>query len=116
MEQPNSVIAPIGTRIQLNCSVVQGYGIDWEIRLNNADPLSTGTPRLIEPLRNLGIEVLQLSSTRSYLVINGTEENSQISVVCKAFQQNSITEMRSRESQVIFHGKPGIVPIFFYLL
>lgn len=107
VEQPAAtVVAPFGGRVQLNCSVVQGYGIEWEIMFYETETrLSTGNTREVGLLRSRGIEVLPSSSlTNSYLVVDGTEENNQATVICNAFQENSVTECQSGESQVIFHG------------
>ena len=108
VEQPVPVVAaPFGSQVRLRCSVIEGFGIDWEVVLTS-DPniaVSTELPREMELLRREGIEVVPSSSlTDSSLVINGTDGNSGANITCVAFEQGIISEFRSRTSQVIFHG------------
>ena len=96
--------APFGSQVRLRCSVIEGYGIDWEIRLPS-DPdvvLSTGSSIRVQLLRNEGIEVVPSSSlTNSILVINETSATA----TCVALQIDAPSECRSMSSQVIFHGE-----------
>ena len=108
LKQPVPVAAaPFGSQVELRCSVIEGYGIDWEVVLTS-DPgivLSTGLPREMELLRREGIEIVPSSSLTDFsLVINGTDGNNGAIITCVAFEEDIISEFRSRTSQVIFHG------------
>ena len=100
--------APFGSQVRLRCSVIERYVIFWEIMLPS-DPgvaLCTESPRQVELLRSVGIEVVPFSSlTNSTLVINETEGSNGATITCIAFELDTISECRSRTSRVIFHGE-----------
>ena len=108
MEHPGSVVAPVGSQIQLICSVMDGYVIDWNILPpGTGAALSTGNPRVLSTLRNRGIVVLESTNSRnSFLAVNGTDENNETVVTCVASNENDlIMNCASEPSQLIFYGK-----------
>ena len=103
-EQPEPVLAPIGTQVQLRCSVVEDYGVRWVVTLPGGGPISTAE---LEVLRSQGIIVKPLSTTaeESVLTVNGTEGNNGTTIQCLAVLLTDITmRCASEDVQVIFYG------------
>ena len=106
-EQPEPVLAPIGTQAQLNCSVVQGYGVRWLVTPSGGSPISTADSDSVATLMSLGIMAVPSSITvqESVLTVNGTEGNNGTTVLCIAVLLASTTmRCSSEEVQVIFYG------------
>ena len=79
------MLAPIGTQVQLRCSVVQEYDVRWFIILSGGErAISTSESDSVAPLRSLGIivELLSLTAHESVLTVNGTQSNNGTTVVC----------------------------------
>ncbi len=98
---PGPVVSPIGTPIQLTCSVNGEYALRWFVQvlgfnneLGSADPLDTMA------LNSRGITVKEGSnSTSSHLVINVTQVNSVEYVECEAVLLTD-TSTRTRSGRV----------------
>ena len=98
------MLAPIGTQVQLRCSVVQEYGVRWTITTSNGLPITTAESDSVAILESMGISVEPNSTTaqESVLTVNGTEGNNGTTARCIA----SLLTMRcsSGEGQIIFYG------------
>ena len=102
-------IAPVGTQVQLRCSVVQEYGVRWVVTSSEGITITTAESDSLAALRGLGISVepFTISAQKSVLTVNRTEGNNGTTVVCVAVLLANTT-MRSRcsseEVQVFFYG------------
>ena len=101
-EQPEPVLAPIGGPVQLNCSVVQGYGVRWLVILPSGGAISSVET---DTLESVGIILTSLTTQESMLTVNGTEDINGTTIQCLATLLTS-TSMRcpSEAVQVIFYG------------
>ena len=106
-EQPQPVLAPIGTQVQLRCSVIQEYGVRWTITPSGGSLITTAESDSVAILDSLGLSVepISLIAQESVLTVNGTEDNNGTIVVCVATLLSD-TSMRclTEEAQVIFYG------------
>ena len=101
------MLAPIGPRVQLRCTVVQEYGVRWLITPSDGSPISTAESDSVVILRSLGISVepISLTAQESVLTVNGTEGNNGTTVVCvAALLTDSTMRCPSEEVQIIFYG------------
>ena len=102
------MLAPIGTQVQLNCSVVQEYGVRWLVTPSGGSPRSTAAVNAVTRLGSLGISFQPLSITaqESVLTVNGTEGNNGTTVECVAVLLSTGTDMEcsSGEVLIIFYG------------
>ena len=113
--QPGSgsecVISPVGTRLQLNCSVVKGYSIhQWSVHLPGTPRAVDTNDRLLEFLMEHGITVQNLGTQTSEFIFSGRENNSQTIVRCIAVDDNnpSIT-FPSEPVEVIIYSEYKLV-------
>ncbi len=99
---PGPVVSPIGTPIELTCSVSGGYTLRWFVKvlgfnneLGSADDLDTMA------LNSRGITVKDgFNSTSSHLVINVTQLNNSVEYVeCEAVLLTD-TSTRTRSDRV----------------
>ena len=101
------MLAPIGTQVQLRCSVVQEYGVRWTVIPTVGVPISTSESDSVISLGSLGIMVVPTSIVEqdSELTFNGTQSNSGTTVVCIAALLTD-TSMRctSEDAIVVFYG------------
>ena len=102
------MLAPIGSQVQLKCSVIQEYGVRWLVTPSGGSPITTSESDSIVSLEFLGIMAVPSSITaqESVLTVNGTEGNNGTTVLCIAVLLASTTmRCSSEEVQVIFYGK-----------
>ncbi len=98
---PGPVVSPIGTPIELTCSVNGGYILIWFVRVSDQGrELSSDSNSDSETLNSQGITVKDGSnSTSSHLVINVTQVNSVEYVECEALLLTD-TNRRTRSGRV----------------
>ncbi len=98
---PGPVVSPIGTPIELTCSVNTEYALRWFVQvlgLNNELTSGDSIDEMI--LNSRGITVKEGSnSTSSHLVINVTQVNSVEYVECEAVLLTD-TNTRTRSGRV----------------
>ncbi len=104
---PGQVVSPIGTPIELTCSVNREYALRWFVQvlgLNNE--LASGDSLDTIALNSRGITVKDGSnSTSSHMVINVTQVNSVEYVECEAvLLTNPSTRTRSGRVDVTIFG------------
>ncbi len=89
------MVSPIGTPIQLTCSVNREYALKWFVQVLGLDnELTSGDSLDKITLNSRGITVKDGSnSTSSHLVINVTQVNSVEYVECEAVL---LTDTRTR--------------------
>ena len=101
---PGPLIAPLGTQVQLTCSVTESYRIVWRY----LPPGVTNSELAVDvdqTLRTRGIIVENTSNTTSHLIVNGTEGNSHSSFTCLAIKRDDpVRRSRSRRVEVVFYG------------
>lgn len=108
---PGPVLAPVKTQIQLNCSVIEDFRIEWDVVLR--EDSGRTMPMFFA---GIGIEVVMANilDTNSRLLINGTARNNRTNVTCVAvdvssnLSSNLIERVPSRPVQVIFYGMINI--------
>ena len=102
------MLAPIGTQVQLRCSVIQGYGVRWLVTTSGGSPRSTAAVDAVTQLGSLGISFKPLSITaqESVLTVNGTEGNNGTTVECFTVLLTGTEDMdcSSGEILMIFYG------------
>ncbi len=104
---PGPVVSPIGTPIELTCSVNREYALRWFVQVSGLDNELGSADRLdTMALNSRGITVKDGSnSTSSHLVINVTQVNSVEYVECGAvLLTNPSTRTRSSRVDVTIFG------------
>ncbi len=108
-EQPGSgrVVSPVGTQIQLNCSVMDGYNArSWSVRFPESPDVVVDARAELELLRNRGITFRNLGTQMSQIIISGQLGNSQTTVRCVAANDtNAAVRCESEPVQVVIYGK-----------
>ena len=118
LEQPDPVVEPLGTQVEVNCAVNSTFRTTWNILLpGRAFGLTTDSPSNINFLTaNRGI-VTNISSTENRkppLRINGTIGNSGTTVQCIAISlMDIILRCAGRNFLVTFFGKGHFMPCSF---
>ena len=101
-EQPEPVLAPIGTQVQLRCSVVQGYGVRWVVTRPSGGPISSLE---LATLESIGFIPTSTSAQESVLTVNGTENNNGTTIQCLAvLLTDGSMRCPSEDLQVTFYG------------
>ena len=101
------MLAPIETQVQLRCSVVQEYGVQWAISSSDGSPITTAESDSVVSLGSRGISFKPLSVTaqESVLTINGTGVNNGTTVECvAALLNNTFIRCSSEVVHMIFYG------------
>ena len=94
--------APIETQVQLRCSVVQEYSVEWVIILPGGGIISSIEA---EMLQSLGFIPTSITTQESILTVNGTEDINGTTILCQAVLLTSISmRCQSEAVQVIFYG------------
>ncbi len=104
---PGQVVSPIGTPIELTCSVNGEYALRWFVQVSGLNnELASGDSLDTIVLNSRGITVKDGSnSTSSHLVINVTQVNSVEYVECEAvLLTNTNTRTRSGRVDVTIFG------------
>ncbi len=103
---PGPVVSPIGTPIELTCSVNREYGLIWFVRVSGMELRSDSEfdePGFIS--RGITVKEQERSnSTSSHLVINATQVNSVEYVECEAVLLTDNTRTRSGRVDVTIFG------------
>ncbi len=101
---PGPVVSPIGTPIELTCSVNTEYALRWFVQVLGLDnELASGDSLDTISLNSRGITVKD--ATSSHLVINVTQVNSVEYVECEAvLLSNPNTRTRSGRVDVTIFG------------
>ena len=105
---PGPLIAPLGTQVQLTCSITESYRVLWRYLPPGVTDIQLAD--IDQTLRTRGIKVENPSNTTSHLIVNGTVGNNQSSFVCFAIKRNdSVRRSRSRLVEVVFYGMNSII-------
>ena len=75
------MLAPIGTQVQLRCSVVQEYSVRWIVTIPDGSTFTSLEPDVLE---SVGIIPTLLPTQESVLTVNGTENNNGTTIQCIA--------------------------------
>ena len=99
------IAAPLGTQVQLNCSITELYRIAWRY-LPSGVTDGVLAVDIDQTLRTRGIIV---ENPSSHLIVNGTEGNSQSSFFCLAIKRDDpLRRSQSRRVEVVFYGMNNI--------
>ena len=111
-EEPNPVLEPLGTEVELQCRVDMAFRIEWIIFLPDSRNPARSNDALIVALlasmRGIVTEVSSADNREPPLRINGTIRNSGTTVQCEAISlADPVRADRcpGTEVPVIFHGK-----------
>ena len=108
LEQPEPVLAPLGTQVELTCRVAMGYRIVWTVEIPGGGEVDAEGPGVISSLSSRGIETEASSAENREptLTISGTVENNQTTVQCRAVNVNDIFQRSDGDVvTVTFYGK-----------
>ena len=108
LEQPEPVLAPLRTQVELTCRVAMGYRIVWIIGVPGVGVVSTEESGAISGLSSRGIEteVSSAENREPTLNINGTVENNNTTVQCRALSVNDIFQRCDGDVVTMtFYGK-----------
>ena len=108
LEQPEPVLAPLGTQVELTCRVAMGYRVVWNVGVPGRTVITTEESGIISALLSRGIETEGSSAENREptLTISGTAENNQTTVQCRAVNVTNI--FQRCDSDVVtmtFYGK-----------
>ncbi len=100
MPGPGRILSPAGTRLQLNCSVIEGYIVlRWEIQLpdlpDGSDSVETDRARA-KALMEHGITFQNLSTPVSELIFKDERNSHSI-----AARDNTLIRFSSDQAEVI---------------
>ena len=96
------MLAPIGTQVQLRCSVNQNYSVRWLVTIPGVGVISSAE---LETLESAGIVPTSITTQRSVLTVNGTEDNNGTNIRCQAvLLTNILMRCASEDVQLIFYG------------
>ena len=97
IEQPaEPILAPVGTQVELTCRVAMGYRTVWILEIPGIGTVDTEAPATIISLSLRGIQA-EISSEENRdipLTINGTMENNQTTVQCRAVDTDNNQRVR----------------------
>lgn len=103
---PGPVHNFIGAQTQLNCSVVSGYEVKWELFLpGEGTTLDTSSPGVGILLAGRGIVIQNTSDESSQLVIDGNVRNNGSIVQCVAVNVSNQDTLSEERVQLLFYGK-----------
>ena len=116
LEEPDPVLEPLGTQVELKCSVDMAFRTAWRVILPESRAVTTDRDRELAFafLANHSISVTEVSSAENReppLRIIGTIGNSGTTVQCIAMELDNMFEERVCPGTVIrmtFHGKHSI--------
>ena len=108
LEQPEPVLAPLGTQVELTCRVAMGYRIVWIVGIPGVGEVDAEESGAISRLSSRGIEteVSSAENREPTLTISGIVENNQTTVQCRAV--NVSTFFQRCDGDVVamtFYGK-----------
>ena len=96
------MLAPIGTQVQLRCSVVQEYRVQWVVTIPGSGAISSVEPGVLE---YLGFIPRSITTQESVLTVNGTEDINGTNIECLAVLiTDGSMRCPSGAVQVIFYG------------
>ena len=107
LEQPEPVLAPLGTQVELTCRVAMGNRIVWIVGIPGGGDLEAGSDA-ISALSSRGIEteVSSAENREPTLNISGTVENNKTTVQCTAVNITNIFQRCDGDVvTIIFYGK-----------
>lgn len=85
------LFVPTNTQARINCSVIKGYTVTWRVYL--ADRSRWGDIMIYrEAYRNIGIEEVFNSGVRSSLLINASDANDMIEIICWTYRKGDIND------------------------
>ena len=102
------MLAPLGTQVELTCRVAMGYRIVWIVGIPGVGVVSTEELGAISYLSSRGIEteVSSVENCEPKLTINGTRENNQTTVQCRAVNVNTFFQRFDGDVVTMtFYGK-----------
>ena len=96
------MLAPIGTQVQLRCSVIQEYSVRWIVTRPGGAAISSVEPGVLE---SIGFIPTSITTQESVLTVNGTEDNNGTDILCQAsLLTNPSMRCPSEAVQMIFYG------------
>ena len=108
MEQPEPVLAPLGTQVELTCRVAMGYRIVWIVGISEGGLINAEELGVISALSSRGIktEVSSAENREPTLNISGTVENNNTTVRCRAVNIMDIFQRCDGDvATIAFYGK-----------
>ena len=113
------MLVPSGPQVQLNCSVIQEYGVRWLVTPSGCSALTSAESDAVASFGSWGIsfEPLSITAQESVLTVNGTEGNNGTTVECvAALLADSTMRCSSGEVQMIFYGMIYVISHDFTIL
>ena len=108
MKQPEPVLVPLGTQVELTCRVAMGYRIVWIVGIPGVGVVNAEETGAISELSSRGIEaeVSSADNREPTLTISGTVENNQTTVQCRAVNVSTFFQRCDGDVVTItFYGK-----------
>ena len=108
LEQPEPVLAPLGTQVELTCRVAMGYRIGWIVGIPGGGVVNAEESGAISYLSSRGIEteVYSAENREPTLTIRGNVENNQTTVQCRAVNIGDILQRCDGDVVTMtFYGK-----------
>ena len=108
LEQPEPVLAPLGTQVELTCRVAMGYRIVWIVGLPGAGEVNAEETGAVSELSSRGIEteVSSAENREPTLTISGTVENNLTTVQCRAVNVSNFFQRSDGDVVTMsFYGK-----------
>ena len=108
LEQPEPVLAPLGTQVELTCRVAMGYRIVWIVGIPGVVEVESEGSVAISALSSRGIEteVSSKENREPTLTISGIVENNQTTVQCTAVNVSNFFQMCEGDVVTMtFYGK-----------
>ena len=108
LEQPQSLLAPVGTQVEVTCRVAMGYRIVWIVVIPGVGEVNTEESGAISALSSRGIET-EISSAENReptLTITGTVEVNQLTLQCRAVNVSDSFQRSDGDVVIMtFYGK-----------
>ena len=108
LEQPEPVLTPLGTQVELTCRVAMGYRIVWIVGISERGSINAEELGAIFALSSRGIEteVSSAENREPTLNISGTVENNSTTVQCRAVNITDIIQRCDGDvATIAFYGK-----------
>ena len=108
LEQPEPVLAPLGTQVELTCRVAMGYRIVWIVGIPGVGEVDAEGFGVISRLSSRGIEteVSSAENREPTLTISGIVENNNTTVQCRAVNVSTIFQRCDGDVVTMtFYGK-----------
>ena len=93
LEQPVSVLAPVGTQVELTCIVAIGYRILWIVAIPGEVPVNTNNKGAIPALnssKGIQTEISSEKNPQPPLIFSRAVKNNHITVQCIAVNVSNL--------------------------